>query len=210
MPLITRDFFLRPNVVQIARDLLGKHIITRINGTITSGIICETEAYAGVTDKASHAFGGRRTARTEVMYACGGTAYVYLCYGVHSLFNIVTNSAGIPDAVLIRGIIPFYGTETMLKRSGTEKITKHFGIGPGNVSKLLGIHYSNSGLDLTNIAANPETPAIWLEANDTLLNPDMIHASQRIGVDYAGEDARLPYRFQINGSYTQKGINHTF
>ena len=199
MSLITSDFFLRPDVVLIARELLGKHLVTRINGTITSGIICETEAYAGITDKASHAFGGRRTSRTEVMYASGGTAYVYLCYGVHSLFNIVTNTAGIPHAVLIRGIIPLEGKEIMLWRAGKEKITKNFGIGPGNVSKLLGIHYSNSGLDLTNISANLETPAIWLEDNDILINPDMINAGQRIGVNYAGEDARLPYRFQIRG-----------
>jgi DNA-3-methyladenine glycosylase len=194
--LLPRSFFLRPSVVQIARDLLGKHIVTRINGVITSGMICETEAYAGVTDRASHAFGGRRSARTEVMYARGGTAYVYLCYGIHSLFNIVTNDQHIPHAVLIRGIIPAEGNETMLERAGKVKITKDFGIGPGKVAKILGIHYSHSGLDLTSTNENAQA-AIWVEDRSISVNPADIIAGPRIGVNYAGEDAALPYRFMI-------------
>ena len=199
MSLIPRDFFLRPDVVRIARDLLGKHLVTRIDGFVTSGIICETEAYAGATDRASHAYGGRRTSRTEVMYAPGGTAYVYLCYGIHSLFNIVTNTEGIPHAVLIRGIIPHEGRETMLLRSGKDKITTDIGIGPGKVSKLLGIHYSNSGLDLATMPADRGSPAIWLEDDGIPVDPRMIITGPRIGVAYAGDDARLPYRFTVPG-----------
>ena len=96
---LQRSFYTRQDVVQIAKDLIGKYIFTHFNGEITGGIIIETEAYEGITDRASHAYGGRRTARTEVMYADGGVAYVYLCYGMHSLFNIVTNIQGVPQAV---------------------------------------------------------------------------------------------------------------
>jgi len=194
--LLPRSFYLRPDVVQIARDLLGKHLITRMEGVITSGIISETEAYAGVTDRASHAFGGRRTARTEVMYAQGGTAYIYLCYGIHSLFNVVTNVTDIPHAVLIRGIIPVLGKETMLQRAGRETVTRNLGSGPGRVSKILGIHYKDTGLDLTS--KNEGVPsAIWIEDKGVTVLPEEIKVSPRIGVSYAGEDAALPYRFRI-------------
>ena len=126
MTPLPKTFYLRSDVVQIARDLLGKHLVTRMDGVISSGIICETEAYAGTTDKASHAFGGRRTERTEIMYAEGGCAYIYLCYGIHSLFNVVTNSMNIPHAVLIRGIIPVIGMDEMVRRSGKTKVTNDF------------------------------------------------------------------------------------
>jgi DNA-3-methyladenine glycosylase len=105
------EFYIRTDVVQVARDLLGKVLYTSFNHEITAGIIIETEAYAGVTDKASHAYNNRRTARTEIMYRTGGTAYVYLCYGIHSLFNIVTSVEDNPHAVLIRGIEPLHGIE---------------------------------------------------------------------------------------------------
>jgi len=197
--LLPRSFYLRPDVVQIARDLLGKHLVTRMDGVITSGIICETEAYAGVTDKASHAYGGRRTARTEVMFARGGAAYVYLCYGMHSLFNVVTNEKDIPHAVLIRGIMPADGLETMLQRSGKITITKDSGIGPGKVSKILGIRYSHSGMDLTN-RINTDRSAIWIEEREDgfSFSQAEIKTGQRIGIDYAGEDALLPYRFWMD------------
>ncbi len=197
--MVGRDFFLQSNVTTIARDLLGKHLVSRMDGEFTSGIICETEAYAGVTDRASHAFGGRRTARTEVMYATGGIAYVYLCYGVHSLFNVVTNAEGIPHAVLIRGIIPLEGKEIMLRRAGKEKVTKGFATGPGKVSKLLGIHYSHSGLILSDHPGKGKNSVIWIEDHGRVITPDMILQGPRIGVDYAGEDALLPYRFTVPG-----------
>jgi DNA-3-methyladenine glycosylase len=194
--LLPRSCYLRPDVVQIARDLLGKYLVTRMDGLITSGIICETEAYAGVTDKASHAYGGRRTARTEVMYARGGRAYVYLCYGIHSLFNIVTNEIDIPHAVLIRGIIPAEGVETMLHRAGKPKVSKDFGIGPGKVSRILGIHYSHTGLDLT-MKRMDSLASIWVEDIGVEISDADILSGPRVGVDYAGEDALLPYRFWI-------------
>jgi DNA-3-methyladenine glycosylase len=186
---LQRSFYTRQNVVEVARDLIGKVLVTNFDGAITSGIIIETEAYAGVTDRASHAYGGRRTTRTEVMYAIGGTAYVYLCYGVHSLFNIVTNLKDIPHAVLIRGIHPLEGIEVMKKRTEKTAIVRGSGIGPGKVSKLLGIHYSHTGIDLLE-------DKIWLEDREYNFN-DEILTGTRIGVQYSGEDALLPYRFRV-------------
>src|ERR1043166_9259202 len=106
-----KEFYIRNNVVQISKKLLGKYLFTKRFGVITGGMIIETEAYAGITDRASHAYGNRRTARTEIMYGEGGIAYVYLCYGIHSLFNVVTNLEGIPHAVLIRAIEPTDGID---------------------------------------------------------------------------------------------------
>ena len=190
---LPREFYTRSDVVLIARELLGKRLITRIDGVTTVGIICETEAYAGVTDRASHAFGGRRTARTEVMFAEGGTAYVYLCYGIHSLFNVVTNVREVPHAVLVRGIFPFGEDGIMRECSGKPRLTPKSGIGPGNVAKLLGIHYSHTGLDL--VTPGRKGPAIWIEEGEAPVDPSHIRVSARIGVQYAGDDALLPYRF---------------
>jgi DNA-3-methyladenine glycosylase len=186
---LPRSFYIREDVVEIARDLIGKVLVTNFNSVRTSGIIIETEAYEGVTDRASHAYGGRRSARTEVMYSVGGTAYVYLCYGVHSLFNIVTNEMNIPHAVLIRGIYPLEGFELIKLRVQKAALLKGSGVGPGKVSKLLGIHYSHTGIDLLG-------EEIWLEDRRYEFK-DLILTGTRIGVSYSGEDALLPYRFSI-------------
>src|ERR1017187_7820728 len=121
---LKREFYLREDVVQIAKELLGKVLFTNIGGKITAGIITETEAYAGITDKASHAYNNRRTPRTETMYAEGGVAYVYLCYGIHHLFNVVTAQKDTPHAVLIRAIKPIEGIPAILKRRNKTKIDK--------------------------------------------------------------------------------------
>ena len=112
--IIEKEFYLRNDVVQIAEDLLGKVLITKINGKLTAGKIVETEAYRGTTDRASHAYPNRKTKRNRIMFDEGGKAYVYLIYGIHYLFNIVTNKAHIPDAVLIRSIEPVTGIDTMV------------------------------------------------------------------------------------------------
>ena len=192
MNKIDKSFYLRDDVLQIAKDLLGKYLFTNLNNEgITAGIITETEAYAGITDKASHAYNDRRTSRTEVMYMEGGVAYVYLCYGIHSLFNIVTNKKDIPHAVLIRGIKPVEGIDIMMLRANKTNEKQLNGIGPGNVSKLLGIHFSQSGETLSG-------NKIWLEDRGVKVLPKEIMTGKRVGVDYAGEDALLPYRFRIN------------
>src|SRR5215212_5389201 len=180
-------FYVRPDVVEIARDLLGKVIVTKFNGITTIGRIMETEAYNGVNDKASHAYKGRRTARTEIMYARGGIAYVYFTYGLHHLFNVVTNIADIPHALLIRAIEPVHGKEEMLTR--LNKI-KNDGIikGPANTARALGITVADTGHSLLS-------KDLYIADDGYTVNPSQIIAGPRVGVDYALEDAFLPYRF---------------
>ena len=194
--ILNRSFYLGTDVVSIAKELLGKVLLTNSDDQITGGIITETEAYAGITDRASHAFDGRRTDRTEIMYQIGGTAYVYLCYGVHSLFNIVTNVENIPHAILIRAIKPVEGIPMILLRTGRNTLKKESTDGPGKVSKALGIHYKDSGIDLTMPVMNSQKQ-IWIEDRGIKIHPSEIMATPRIGVNYAGTDALLPYRFLI-------------
>lgn len=189
--ILPPSFYLNEDVVQVAKDLLGKVIITKIDGITTSGIITETEAYAGVTDKASHAYGGRRTNRTEIMYTKGGVAYVYLCYGIHHLFNVVTNVQDIPHAVLIRAIEPVKGIDAMLQRRKKTNLQPLLTSGPGAMSMALGIHTSHTGLSLAKGI---------ITILDEDINVGDIVATTRIGVDYAKEDALLPYRFYIAGN----------
>ena len=185
---LTKDYFLKDDVLAIAQDLLGKSLFTRMDGQLTGGLICEVEAYKGIGDRASHAYGGRRTRRNEMMYHEGGVAYVYLCYGMHHLLNFVTNADGIPDAILIRGIMPTHGEELMLRRTGKRKITPDIGIGPGKVSKLLGLTVADNGLSLCG-------DTLWIEDRGLVVPENQLEITPRIGVDYAGEDALLPYRF---------------
>jgi DNA-3-methyladenine glycosylase len=192
------DFYIRNDVKLIARELLGKVLVTVIDGKLTSGMITETEAYQGVTDMASHAYGGRFTKRTEVMYYAGGVAYVYLCYGIHSLFNIVTNRKGIPHAVLVRAIEPIDGKDIILTRLGKKLLTKGSSNGPGKVSKMLGIDYKISGLSLTqvNTILQPvEKPTIFLESTKSTPIDAEVKTIPRVGVNFARADADLPYRF---------------
>ena len=190
---IPKTFYLQENVVGVAKELLGKIVYTKLNNEgITGGIIVETEAYAGINDKASHAYGNRRTKRTETMYCEGGVVYIYLCYGIHSLLNVVTNKKDIPHAVLIRGIKPLVGMDIMMKRRNIKDSRKLNGVGPGNVSKLLGVHYSLSGESLLG-------DKIWIEDQGIKIPSSKIVVGKRIGVDYAKEDAELPYRFSIKG-----------
>ncbi len=185
------EYYEKEDVVALARDLLGKVLCTRVNGVLTQGIIRETEAYNGIVDKACHAFGGRRTARTEIMFWKGGHAYVYLCYGIHHLFNVVTGSEDQPTAILIRGIEPLEGIDEMLKRR-KKKDPRKLASGPGTLSQALGIHTSHTGLPLNG-------DQIWLEDHGILPPSHEIRCTPRIGVDYAEEDALLPYRFVWEG-----------
>lgn len=185
-------FYQQPDVVQLSREFVGKALCTHIDGTLTTGIITETEAYRGRNDKACHAH-GRRTPRTEIMYQEGGYAYVYVCYGIHHLFNIVTNKEGQADAVLVRAVKPAEGIEQMLKRRGADKITPALTAGPGRLTQALGITKEHYGTDL-------EGDTIWIEERGISLSDDEIASSSRIGVDYAGEDARRPWRFYIKNS----------
>ncbi len=197
MRKLPRAFYLNPDVVGLSQQLLGKSIFTRLSApetsrpVLTGGIIVETEAYAGPEDRASHAYGGRRTQRTETMYRNGGTGYVYLCYGIHALFNVVTHAAGIPHAILIRAIQPTRGIPHMLRRRRMDAIAPRLTNGPGTLSQALGIQVSHDGCDLT------ATP-IWICDDATApLHDSGIVATPRVGVDYAGEHAQRPWRFRM-------------
>jgi DNA-3-methyladenine glycosylase len=187
------SFYNRNNVLQIAEDLLGKIIVTNFDSKLTAARIVETEAYNGIADKASHAYNGRRTARTEIMFGEGGTAYVYLCYGIHHLFNVVTNEKNIPHAVLIRAAEPLYGIDTMLERTGKLHADNTLTKGPGNISKALGIHTAHTGLDLSGTK-------LYIADDGFDAYKNAVAVSLRIGVDYAKEDTLLPYRFYIKGN----------
>lgn len=184
------EYYLHHNVLDLARDLIGKVLITETSGEITAGIITETEAYNGIYDKACHAYNGKRTPRNEAMYCKGGISYIYLCYGMHHLFNVVTNQEEIPDAVLIRGIYPLEGIESILQRRKSDSLKKDLTTGPGKVSSALQIS--------TELNKTPLTGSkIYIEDRKIAVSDSLINISPRIGIDYADEDALLPYRFFV-------------
>ncbi len=190
---LSLDYYLQPDIVAIAEDLVGKILVTHIDGQLCRGIITETEAYAGITDRASHAYGGRNTPRTQIMFRQGGIAYIYLCYGIHHLFNVVTNIEGVPHAALIRAIEPIEGIEYMLNRKNAQKLNPNLTNGPGKVSAAMGLTTFLSGTSLTG-------NQIWIEDEGIKITPENIIRSPRVGVGYAKEDALLPYRFRIKDS----------
>lgn len=187
------SYYLNTDVIYLAKDLLGKVLYTQINGEITAGIIVETEAYFGIRDKASHAYGGRRTGRTETLYSQGGISYVYLCYGIHNLFNIVSSTDGEPHAVLIRAIEPLIGKKTMEVRRNMVAAKAAISSGPGSAAKALGIDGTFNKKDLTG-------EEIWVEDHGIHYTADEIAATPRVGVAYAQEDALLPWRFFVKGN----------
>lgn len=190
---LPRSFYERDDVVQISKELIGKVLCTHINGVFTSGMIVETEAYNGRTDRACHAYPDVRTSRTETLYGPPGQAYVYLCYGIHHLFNIVTNKKGMADAILVRAVKPLEGEEIMMKRRGREQLKPVVSNGPGKLSQALGITTSDDQTDLRG-------DKIWIKEGENNIDPSDIEASPRIGVEYAGEDAKLPWRFTVRSS----------
>ncbi|MEQ9465883.1 MAG: DNA-3-methyladenine glycosylase [Ekhidna sp.] len=186
---LPRSFYERGDVVQVAKELLGKVLVTNLGGVLTAGKIVETEAYCGRGDKACHA-NEKRTRRTEVMYQRGGSAYVYLCYGIHHLFNVVTNKEGLADAVLIRALEPMEGLEEMKER---RKFTKaKLASGPGTLSQAMGINVGMSGQDLLS-------EEIWIGKSERNEEFEIL-SDTRIGVEYAEEDALKPWRFVIAGN----------
>ncbi|NJL18864.1 MAG: DNA-3-methyladenine glycosylase [Bdellovibrionaceae bacterium] len=187
---LPRDFYERGDVVAVARDLLGKLLCTRRRGVLTAGRIVEVEAYAGKDDRACHAHGGRRTMRNQVMYGPGGHAYVYLCYGLHVMFNVVTNREGRADAVLVRALEPVAGGEVMRRRRKLGKDRGNLTSGPGVLTQAMGLTLRDNRADLLG-------DTVWIE--DCGLRVEEIACGTRIGVDYAGVDAIRPWRFWIKG-----------
>ena len=190
---LLQNYYCNEDTLQLSKNLLGKKIVTNINNKLTSGLIVETEAYLGIDDQASHAFNEKKTSRTNVMYNEGGVAYVYLCYGIHSLFNIVCNLKNVPHAILIRSIEPIDGIDIMKQRRKIKINEVNLTNGPGKLSQALGITKQNNNQSL--LGNN-----IWIENIGNDIFDKNILSVPRIGVDYAGKDAQLPYRFYINNN----------
>jgi DNA-3-methyladenine glycosylase len=190
---LDKHFYDRRDVLQIARELLGKILVTHWDGVRSSGRIVETEAYAGVNDRASHAFGGRRTTRSEDLYGPPGTVYIYICYGMHHLFNVITNKKDIPHGVLIRAVEPLEGVDYMLKRTRKPMADYTLTKGPGNLARAMGLSRLHSG-------GNLFSEEIFIEDDGLRYNKDQIGITRRIGVESAREDAELPYRFIVKGN----------
>lgn len=193
MPKLPFSFYQNEDVTDLALHLLGKQLFTLIDGVLTGGIIVETEAYNGVLDKASHAYGGRFTNRTKTMYGQGGISYVYLCYGIHHLFNVVTGGENTPHAVLIRGLDPIKGLDIMLSRRNMSALKPNLTAGPGALAKAMGIDSNLNAKDLLG-------DEIWIEDNGIYYAEDQIVAAPRIGVAYAEDHALLPWRFYVKGN----------
>lgn len=193
MPKLPFSFYQSDDVNRLAVQLLGKQLFTFVEGALTGGTIVETEAYKGIIDKASHAYGGRLTNRTQIMYEQGGLSYVYLCYGIHHLFNVVTAPKGTPHAVLIRGIEPITGLDVMLRRREMTTVKPNITAGPGALAKALGIDKALNTKDLLG-------EEIWIEDNGIHVSEQDVVAGPRIGVDYAGDHALLPWRYYIRGN----------
>jgi DNA-3-methyladenine glycosylase len=189
---LSRDFYQRKNVVKIARELLGKGLFTSKDGVIAGGMIVETEAYSW-KEKGCHAYNNRKTQRNAIMFGEGGFSYVYLCYGMHCLFNVVTNEEGIADAVLIRALEPLTGVGDMTLRRGNSFSQNHLTSGPGKLSKALGIDRTMNGKSLLD-------SEVWIADLGNKIAPGNIVAGPRIGIDYAGEDAMLPWRFLVKNN----------
>jgi DNA-3-methyladenine glycosylase len=190
---LPENYYRNPDAVALSRDLIGKYLFTCIDGELTGGYIIETEAYTGVNDKAAHSYGGKVTPRTKTMYMQGGVSYVYLCYGIHEMFNIVVNEEGQPHAILIRAVQPTEGLDIMMRRRNLDTPKPNITKGPGSVAKALGISRKINAMSL-------QSDVIWLEDRGLTFPDEEVAAGPRIGVDYAGEDALLPYRFYVKGN----------
>ncbi len=199
--ILNEAFYTRTDVVTIARELLGKVLVTNVNGVVTSGKIVETEAYSYL-EQACHAYMNRNTKRTSTLFKQGGTSYVYLCYGIHKLFNVVTNREGIAEAVLVRGIEPLDNVESMMYRRGFEKPGYQLTSGPGKLTQALGI-------DMNHNESTLYMETIRIEDRGYQVKSEDIEISARIGVAYAKEDALLPWRFNVKGNpWVSKGFNN--
>ena len=191
--VLSRSFFDR-DPISVARELLGKKIVRELNGELLSGMISETEAYTGADDTACHAAKGK-TERNAVMFGPPGHAYVYFIYGMYSMLNLVTESEN-PSAILIRGLAPLDGIETMKRLRGRDTGLTD---GPGKLCMALSIDRGLNGIDVTR------KRELWVEAYREI--PDeRIAATPRIGIDYAEpEDRDAPYRFLLT---EDAGLRH--
>jgi DNA-3-methyladenine glycosylase len=192
MAKLPKQFYTGTDTLEIAKQLLGTTLCSNFNGIITKGKIVETEAYCGIEDRGCHAFKGRLTDRTKVMYQPGGVVYVYLCYGIHYLFNVITHIEGMPHAILIRAIEPIAGFEMILERTNRKKIDHTIGAGPGLVSLCMGFKKEHTGISLLS-------DEIWIDKGASIPKNKIID-SPRVGMNFEGEYKLIPWRFRIKDS----------
>ena len=192
MNKLSDQFYLREDTIQIARELLGKKVFSMAGDMLTGGIIVETEAYRGPEDRGSHAWNNRRTNRTEIMYAAGGVAYMYICYGIHDMLNIVTGPENTSHAILIRALEPIVGLEIMQERRKVYNKDTRLCQGPGALAQALGLNKSFNGKSLRG-------NEIWIEHAD-LIPEEQIIASARVGMNFDGPYKTIPWRFYIRGN----------
>lgn len=193
--LLPASYYISTDVTFLARDLLGKYLCTRFDDLYCSGIIVETEAYRAPDDRACHAFNNRRTDRTEVMFSKGGVAYIYLCYGLHHLMNVVTGPIDDAHAVLIRALEPCDGIDIMAERRQMELSDPRITRGPGALSVAMGLKNSMTGATLYDPSS-----FVWIEDRSHTFEDESICTGKRIGVESAGEAAHWPWRFFVKGN----------
>jgi DNA-3-methyladenine glycosylase len=186
-------FYQSTDVVSLAENLLGKRLLTCVGGELTGGIIVETEAYRGPEDVGSHAYNHRRTARNEIMYAKGGVVYMYICYGIHDMLNIVTGEVGDSHAILIRAIEPTIGLDTMRTRRGFQNDDRRLCKGPGALAKAMGLQKIHNGVSLSG-------DMIWIEETDLPISSEDTVACPRIGLNIPEPYKSIPWRFYIKGN----------
>lgn len=184
-------FYMQEDTLQVSRQLLGKRLCTSIDGIFTSGIIVETEAYRGPEDLGSHAYNEKRTARNDMMYSAGGVVYMYICYGIHDMLNIVTGKEGSSHAVLIRAVQPADGIHHMCERRGVQDL-KRLCKGPGALAKALGLNKLHNGVSL-------QSDTIWIEDAEDLAAESIVETS-RVGLNIQGFYRDIPWRFYIKGN----------
>lgn len=186
-------FYRQDDVVSVARDLLGKYVYSLVDGQLTGGIIVETEAYRGPDDRGSHAYNNKRTPRNEMMYSAGGVAYMYICYGIHDMLNIVTGTEGMSHAALIRAIEPIEGLDIMRIRRGVFDQDRRLCQGPGALAKALGLTKLHNGADL-------QGDIVWLTDHGITYRDEQVVASARVGMNFEGPYKTIPWRFYVRGN----------
>ncbi len=204
MEILPLEFYRREDTLQIAKELLGRELIVRgFDDFVTGGIITEVEAYLGGQDKGCHAYGYKKTARNQVMFQAGGVAYVYFCYGMYDMFNIVTHKEGEPHAILIRSVKPTQGKKIILRRRKQSRISPMTSAGPGRLTMALAINRSHNGKSLIS-------EDLYVLEKPAMKDFEIV-ATPRIGIAYAEEDAMKPYRFYIkNEPFVSKPLFPTY
>lgn len=192
MSRLPQSYFLNEDVVFLARDLVGKYLFVNTEETLTGGIIVETEAYRGPDDVGAHAYNHRRTSRNDIMYSDGGVVYMYICYGIHDMLNIVTAPENIPHAILIRAIQPTEGLAIMRERRKVRNEDTRLCRGPGALAKALALKKIHNGISL-------QENEIWIEDRGLKYADEDVVAGPRIGLNISEPYKSIPWRFYVKG-----------